>query len=110
MNWADRPALARARVGALAAVRTLDRRHLREVRDLRAAFEARWRPGERAAVARHRAEVAALVRGSGALLIAGGHVAVLGNRLRLFALGDAARGRPVLAWSAGAMVPSTARA
>ena len=100
---ADRHALAHARAGALAAVRTLDRQHLREVRRLHAAFEADWRPGEREVLAEHRAAAAALIRGAAALMIAGGHVAVLVNRLRLLAIDEAARDRCVIAWSAGAM-------
>jgi len=99
----DRHALAHARAGALAAVRTLDRQHLREVRKVQAAFEADWRPGERAAVAEHRSAAAALIQESAALLIAGGHVAALVNRLRLLAIGEAARARCIVAWSAGAM-------
>jgi peptidase E len=100
---ADRHALAHARAGALAAVRTLDRQHLREVRKVHAAFETDWRPGEREALAEHRAAVAALIREAAALLIAGGHVAVLVNRLRLLAIDEAVRDRCVVAWSAGAM-------
>ena len=39
-------------------------------------------------------------------MIAGGHAAVLLNRLRLFGLDAMVRDLPVLAWSAGAMVLS----
>ncbi len=41
-----------------------------------------------------------------ALAIAGGHVASLLNRLRLFRISDLARGRMVFAWCAGAMAIS----
>jgi hypothetical protein len=99
----DRHALAHARAGALAAVRTLDRQHLREVRKVHAAFETDWRPGEREVVAEQRVAAAALIQDAAALLIAGGHVAVLVNRMRLLAIDQAARDRCVVAWSAGAM-------
>jgi hypothetical protein len=36
-------------------------------------------------------------------VIAGGHVAVIVNRLRLFGLLELAGARPIIAWSAGAM-------
>jgi peptidase E len=40
------------------------------------------------------------------VLVAGGHVAVLLNRLRLFGFAELARGKPIIAWSAGAMALS----
>jgi peptidase E len=45
-----------------------------------------------------------LLAASHAVLIAGGHIAVLLNRLRLFDLSAVLRERPVFGWSAGAMV------
>jgi hypothetical protein len=94
----------RTRDGALAdaeaALRLLDARHLERVAAVRADFEAAWRPGERDAVARHRAQVAGELDRAGVLVLAGGHVGVLLHVLWLFPL------RPppdVLAWSAGAM-------
>ena len=55
-------------------------------------------------MAAHRRELAAELDDCGALAIAGGHVAVLLNRLRLFGVIDLAAGKPIFAWSAGAMV------
>ena len=101
----DEP-LSRARVEALETVRELDRRHFAQVAEVHAAFEARWRPGEREPLAHARAAVAAALRGCAALAVAGGHVAVLLNRLRLFAVDGAAREMTVVAWSAGAMAMS----
>src|SRR5437764_598914 len=49
---------------------------------------------------------AALIRRTSALAIAGGHVAVLLNRLRLFGILALAEGRTIIAWSAGAMAVS----
>jgi hypothetical protein len=102
----DDDALADEREAALESVRALDRRHLERVRAVHSAFESRWRPGEREPLARARGEVARVLSGVAALAIAGGHVAVLLNRLRLLDVRARARGLPVVAWSAGAMAVS----
>ncbi len=91
---------------ALASVRALDEAHLARIREIHAAFEERWRPNERDAVRRERAELAALMDESAAVAIAGGHVAVLLNRLRQFGIAGLLGGRAVFAWSAGAMAIS----
>ena len=89
---------------SLDLVRRLDQDHLERCRAVHAAFDSRWRPAERDAVARHRRELAGLLRSAAALVVAGGHVAVLLNRMRLFDLPELAGRRPIIAWSAGAMV------
>jgi hypothetical protein len=95
--------LAEHRRAAVRALRTLDRQHLTRVRRLHREFEERWQPTGRPAVARHRRQFAQVLSGVGALAIAGGHVAVLINRLRLFDPLSLIGERPVVAWSAGAM-------
>jgi hypothetical protein len=102
MAGSDAPLVAE-RAGALEALRELDRRHLERVREVHAEFEARWRPGEREPLARARAQVRGILVRVAALAIAGGHVAVLLNRLRLLDVGAAAHDTVVVAWSAGAM-------
>lgn len=91
------------RRAAIRSVRTLDRRHVRRIGQALDAFDRRWRPSERPAVAGHCRELAAIVQRSAALCVAGGHVAVLANRMRLFDLPAMIGQRPVIAWSAGAM-------
>ena len=91
------------RRAAIRALRTLDRQHVTRLRGLHREFEARWRPAERPAVVWHRRQLAHVLSGCGALVIAGGHVAVLLNRLRLFDVLSLIRERPIVAWSAGAM-------
>ncbi len=102
-----RPAAGRLmteqRRAAIRAVRTLDRWHLRRIRRIHEEFESRWRPATRPAVARHRQQLVTLFERTGALCIAGGHVAVLLGRLRLFDVVGLLGERPVIAWSAGAM-------
>ncbi|HUJ61091.1 MAG TPA: Type 1 glutamine amidotransferase-like domain-containing protein [Kofleriaceae bacterium] len=88
---------------SLALVRALDRDHLARCRAVHAAFEQAWPAAERPSIARHRRELAAQLAEADAVVIAGGHVAVLLNRLRLFDLPSLWGERPILAWSAGAM-------
>jgi len=87
---------------AVAAVRALDEAHLRRVNGARGEFYARLEPHARPVIAAHRDEVAAVLAGAAALVIAGGHVGVLTGVLHLFNIA-AAVGSPVIAWSAGAM-------
>ncbi len=91
------------RAAAIDAVRALDEEHLRRVAEVHQRFDARWQPRERPAVAHEREQIEALVAGTAAFAIAGGQVAVLLNRLRLFDLPAMLKGATVLAWSAGAM-------
>jgi hypothetical protein len=87
---------------AVAAVRELDKAHLGRVNGVRGEFYARFPPHERAVIAGHREEVAAVLRDSSALVVAGGHVGVLTDVLHLFNVA-AFVGATVIAWSAGAM-------
>lgn len=89
---------------AVRAIRDLDARHYQRVSRVHADFESAWTPLERPEIDRHRREIAAVLAGASALALAGGHVAVLLNRLRLFGLLGMTRGLPIVAWSAGAMV------
>lgn len=88
---------------AFEMLRELDRRHVARMDDLRDRFE-KLRPRRRQALAGEIESLGALLADCGALLLAGGHVGVLLNRLRLFSLLDAWGERPIVAWSAGAMV------
>ena len=95
--------LEEERAAALENVRTLDDTHAARMGEVHVEFDARWRPLERDALSRERAELARLLANVDALAIAGGHVAVLANRLRLFDVLALSGDRPVIAWSAGAM-------
>jgi hypothetical protein len=91
------------RRSAISAVRALDEHHLQRVVETNLAFEDEAHPGARAAVAGQRAAIARILADCEAVIIAGGHVAVLLNRLRLFRLDSLLRDKPLIAWSAGAM-------
>jgi hypothetical protein len=97
------PLLAAEVRAAREEIRALDRRHLERTNALHDAFEAQWRPRDRPVLARHAAAVERLLERADGLLIAGGHVAILANRLRLFGLGERIGERAVFAWAAGAM-------
>lgn len=99
----DLEILRKARRASLGALRALDREHLRAIEREHAAFRREHRPQQRASVVRHIDELRQLIQPAAAVLIAGGHVAVLANRLRLFDLRRLVAGKPVIAWSAGAM-------
>ncbi len=89
---------------AVDGLRRLDEWHLRTVAETRERFDERWAPGTRDAIRRHRAEVAAELEQCDTLAIAGGHVAVLLQCLRLFAVTrPGALPQVIVAWSAGAM-------
>ncbi len=95
--------LAREREAAIEAVRDLDRRHAASLRDVHQQFEATFQPAARGAILREQSEIADLMKDTSIVAIAGGHVAVLLNRLRMFDLSSLLGDRAVVAWSAGAM-------
>jgi hypothetical protein len=84
---------------AIESVRWLDGEHLRRCQAVHAEHDEAENPAARPAVAKQRKELEAILARSAALCIAGGHVATLLNRLKLFAI----RHEVVFAWSAGAM-------
>ncbi len=100
---ADDPLLLAERHDALVMLQGLDAQHMARVQAVHHEFEARWRPAERPSVARQRAELRSVLGEASCLLIAGGHVAVLLHRMRLFDVLGLHGDRPVVAWSAGAM-------
>jgi hypothetical protein len=91
------------RQSAVRAVRTLDRQHLTHVQRIHAEFDEQWTPSTRPSVAAQRRELEELVGEASAVAIAGGHVTVLLNRMRLFGFADLLASKTLVAWSAGAM-------
>lgn len=98
--------LAAERRAAMSALRALDRQHHKRIAGVHRRFDATLRLEEHPELTRHRAEVAALADAADAIIITGGHVAVLLNRIRLFGLGPRLAEKPLIAWSAGAMALS----
>jgi hypothetical protein len=91
------------RTASIQAIRELDAYHLTMCAKEKEAWNEKWQPLERGEVKREREEIARMLEGTAAVAIAGGHVATLLNRLELFGMEELLRGRPILAWSAGAM-------
>jgi hypothetical protein len=84
--------------------RHLDNDHIERCKAVKEAFDRAWPAGGVEVLARHRREVRELMATTSALVIAGGHVASLLNRLQLFDVLANVGDKPILAWSAGAMV------
>lgn len=96
--------VAPERDAALDAIQRLDAHHLTRIAEMRADFEERMRPRERSAVSRAVAEVLEELDPCSAVVVEGGHAAVLHNRIALFDLVDELKRRTVIGCSAGAMV------
>jgi hypothetical protein len=84
--------------------RHMDHDHVERCQAVRAAFDKAWSPDAIEPLAKHRREVRALMATTDALVITGGHVASLLNRLQLFDVLGNVGDKPIIAWSAGAMV------
>lgn len=89
---------------SIAHLRALDDLFFLEAERMHAAFDAEVRPLRHPMVRATVARVRDILAGCEAVLIAGGHVGILRNRMAFFGLGELLRGRPIVAWSAGAMV------
>lgn len=104
----DTPAALRDEVdrASIQAIADLDRWHLEMCEEVRKDYDSRFDLDGHPQIQRHKAELQALLADCEAVAIAGGHVAVLLNRLKLFDLKSLIGARPVFAWSAGAMAIS----
>ena len=89
---------------AIAQLRALDRHHLRRTQALHADFGAAFDPAKHPSLAGHRAEIETSLRSASGVLITGGNVVVLLNRMRLFGVAELLERLPLIGWSAGAMV------
>ena len=94
------------REAAVEAVRTLDLHHLERLAEVHARFDSKWPLHEREPIVRHRKELSEQLKDASAVVVAGGHVAVLLYRMKLLGLASLMKDKPVVAWSAGAMVLS----
>jgi len=88
---------------AIETVRGLDERHALRLETVLGDFYNAYPPHQRPAIAAHRDAVAAVVADCAAVVIAGGHVGVLTDCLHVCNVGASLEGRPVVAWSSGAM-------
>lgn len=88
---------------SVGAFRHHDETHVARCLMVRSTFAQRLQPHERPAVVDHMRDIASILSDCAALVIGGGQVASLINRLKLFRVIEAAAHLPVVAWSAGAM-------
>ncbi|MEO8899463.1 MAG: hypothetical protein ABI352_02450 [Candidatus Dormibacter sp.] len=88
---------------AVETVRGIDERYARRLAAAHDDFYGTMRPHDREVIAKHRAEVAAIVADCAAVAVAGGHVGVLTEALHLSNLGAVLGDRPLVTWSSGAM-------
>ena len=100
----DSEMLAAEQRHAIAQLRALDRHHLHRCESLWKDFAGRYGIDSHAAIARHAGELRSVLRSCVGVLIPGGHIGVLLNRMRLLGVDRLLDATPIIAWSAGAMV------
>lgn len=89
---------------SIQSIRNCDLAHIAHCRAAREEFEFKAKPYERKSIAKHRAELMDILRSCKVLAIAGGHVAVLLNRMRMFGIAGLLGDQVLVAWSGGAMI------
>jgi hypothetical protein len=91
---------------SVSQLRRLDEEHLQRCRSLRKHFEVEFKPLERPGIVKQREELLRMLKLVDTVVIAGGHVAALLNRMRLLGVETLIRDHALLAVSGGAMVTS----
>lgn len=99
----DAELLAAEQRHAVSQLRALDRHHLHRCEALWRQFRDEFDPGVHEPLARQVEEIGHILDGCAGVVISGGNVAVLINRMRLFDMDRMLPGLHVVAWSAGAM-------
>ena len=102
----DRALIAAEQRHAMAQLRALDQHHLLGVRKIQDAFYDAFDPRRNEALAEHAAEIEDVVAGCETVLVTGGNVAIILNRMRLFGVERLLAGKHLVAWSGGAMALS----
>lgn len=97
-------AIAEERRHAISQLRALDRHHLRQIRKINARFESQLTSQHNEQLEEQAAQVREEFSKVEAVIITGGNVVVLINRMRLFGLGALLQDKHIVSWSAGAMV------
>ena len=101
---ADPDLLKQERRHAIAQLKTLDRHHLRRVEAIHTSYADAISTAESAALASQVEDIGKQLADYETVLITGGNVVVLMNRLRLFGMAELLSKKHIIAWSAGAMV------
>lgn len=104
VRYVDPELLAQEEKVSVDVFRHMDNDHVERCQAVRAAFDKAW-PSEKVdALQKQRKEIRALMDDTTALVIAGGHVASLHNRVQMFDVLAVNGDKPIIAWAAGAMV------
>lgn len=96
--------VAAERRHAISQLRALDQHHLRQVGKVHARYDGELGPTTNPRLANEIAAIEEQLSQVDTVLITGGNIVVLINRLRLFGLGPLLRDKHLVGWSAGAMV------
>jgi len=91
---------------AVAMIRQLDQQHFEHSSQIIDRYESILQTHSRPLVQEHREQLRHLLAQCGLLLIAGGHVAIILNRLRIFGILEMTPDIPLIAWSGGGMALS----
>ncbi len=100
----DARMLAAEQRHAVAQLRALDRHHLKRTVSVHNEFSHKWNPYTLPAIGQHRREIADILDANDGVIVTGGNIAILLNRLALFGMHELLADRAIIAWSAGAMV------
>ena len=95
--------LTAERESAIEMVRQLDRQYFVRTSQIIDRYEEKLQTADRPLVANHRSEIGEVLNGCEALLISGGHVAIILNRLKIFGVLEMQPQLPIFTWSGGAM-------
>ena len=101
---ADPDLIAAEKRHAIAQLRALDRHHLQRTELIHREFESRFGSDSNGRLRRHIDEVRDALQRCRAVIVTGGNVAILLNRMRLFNVTPSIAPLPIIGWSAGAMV------
>lgn len=88
---------------AVAQLRALDRHHLYRTETIWRQFLEAYNPVSHPLLARQAADMGDILQRSAGVIITGGNIAVLVNRMRLLGVDRMLGNCPIVAWSAGAM-------
>lgn len=100
----DAAAITEERRHAISQLRALDRHHLRQINKIYESFDDQFNPERNNHLAMHIDAIRKDLERCETVLITGGNVVVLMNRLQLFGLGHLLSRKNLVGWSAGAMV------
>ncbi len=84
-------------------LRQIDRQYFVRTSQICDRFEQELQTAQRHSVGAHRHELAHQLNEVQAVIISGGHAAIILNRLRIFGILDLVPDLPIIAWSGGAM-------